>query len=66
MTSYVQRVFRSLAPVKKEFVIKANEEISVMCPLVFSSYFMQCNRKVGQLYERTCSTRSGKESHSNS
>ena len=34
MTSYFKRIFRSLAPLKKKLVIKANEEISVMCPLV--------------------------------
>ena len=36
MTCYVLRVFRSLAPLKKKLVIKANEEISVMCPLDLS------------------------------
>ena len=30
MTSYVQRVFRSVAPLKKNSLIKANKEISVM------------------------------------
>ena len=42
MTSYVQRVFRSLAPLKKKLVIKANEEISVKCPLVL---------KITRIYE---------------
>ena len=30
MTSYVQRVFRSVAPLQNNSLIKANEEISVM------------------------------------
>ena len=42
MSSYVLRVFRSLAPLKKKLVIKANEEISVMCPLI-RWYFIEKN-----------------------
>ena len=34
MTSYVQRVFRSVAPLTKNSLIKANEKISVMWALI--------------------------------
>ena len=51
MTSYVQRVFRSVAPLKKNSLIKAKEEISVMSscePWCRSVYVSSNNTKTSR------------------